>query len=121
MVKYHPYQHLYFNFIAGKDYSKVFDTDYWGLSYKEGIEYILKNDQRDKIKIETLYPKSREKISYILDEKERSRLFFNEDIQTADYLLTTFKTNKEFSYNEEFYSIIINDNKIMTIFKLNSN
>ena len=37
MIKIHPYQYAYFNFLAGKDFNKKFEMDYWGLSYKENI------------------------------------------------------------------------------------
>ena len=52
MILYHPYENVYFNFIAGKSLKEArqkFDVDYWGLSYKEGLEYVLKNDSSKKI------------------------------------------------------------------------
>ena len=50
-LKNHPHQYVYFNFIT-KDYAmKNFDLDWWGVSHKSSIEYILANDEKDKIKI----------------------------------------------------------------------
>ncbi len=40
MYKLHPYQASYFNFIAGKQPSQRYDTDYWVSSYKEAIEWV---------------------------------------------------------------------------------
>ena len=54
MVRYHPYQNVYFNVLAGrdmKDIKKNFELDYWGLSYREALEYIVKNDKNKSIKI----------------------------------------------------------------------
>ena len=46
MVELHPHQYIYFNRLFGKgvaEAAKSYETDYWGNSYKEGVEYIVKN------------------------------------------------------------------------------
>jgi hypothetical protein len=46
MVKLHPHQYVYFNRLFGggvAEAAKSFDTDYWGNSYKEGVEWVVKN------------------------------------------------------------------------------
>jgi dolichyl-phosphate-mannose-protein mannosyltransferase len=46
MVRLHPYQYIYFNrALAGglNSAASKFDTDYWGLSYKEGATWIARN------------------------------------------------------------------------------
>ena len=45
MVALHPYEYIYFNRISGglaKAHNQ-YDTDYWGLSMREGMEWINKN------------------------------------------------------------------------------
>jgi hypothetical protein len=45
----HPYEHIYFNRLFGggiKEAAKSFETDYWGSSYKEGVEWVVKNYKR---------------------------------------------------------------------------
>jgi len=42
----HPYEYVYFNrLVAGGEEaaSSLFETDYWGLSYKEGLEWLRDN------------------------------------------------------------------------------
>ncbi len=58
MIQLHPYQYIYFNRIFGKgtaEAAKSFETDYWGSSYKEGVEWIVKNyrnyDENKKVKV----------------------------------------------------------------------
>jgi 4-amino-4-deoxy-L-arabinose transferase-like glycosyltransferase len=58
MIQLHPYQYIYFNRIFGKgvtEAAKSFETDYWGNSYKEGVEWIVKNyrnpDENKKVKV----------------------------------------------------------------------
>jgi hypothetical protein len=44
MVQLHPYEYVYFNRLSGglrKQYRR-FETDYWGLSYREGLEWVLR-------------------------------------------------------------------------------
>ena len=44
MVRLHPYQSVYFNrLVAGglRHASSRFETDYWGQSYKEGVDWLL--------------------------------------------------------------------------------
>lgn len=44
MVALHPYQYIYFNHISGglKQAKNQYDTEYWGLSLREGMEWINK-------------------------------------------------------------------------------
>jgi hypothetical protein len=41
MIRIHPYQNVYFNDFAGKNIAENFEIDYWGVSYKEGLDFIL--------------------------------------------------------------------------------
>ncbi len=45
MVALHPYQYIYFNRASGglKQAKGLYDTEYWGLSLREGMEWINKN------------------------------------------------------------------------------
>ncbi len=46
MVRLHPYQSLYFNRLVGgglKEGGAKYEADYWGFSYKEAAEWLLKN------------------------------------------------------------------------------
>jgi hypothetical protein len=46
MLRLHPYEYVYFNrLVAGgvQAASKRFETDYWGLSYKEGVDWLIEN------------------------------------------------------------------------------
>ncbi len=49
IVKLHPYQQTYFNAFAGKNPSENFDADYWGISYKQALEFISTNYPYSKV------------------------------------------------------------------------
>jgi len=58
MIQLHPYEYIYFNRMFGKgitEAAKSFETEYWGSSYKEGVEWIVNNyrnyDGDKKVKV----------------------------------------------------------------------
>jgi len=121
MIKYHPYQNLYFNRVAGKNMreaKKNFELDYWGLTYKKGLEYILKNDKRDGIKI-AANTVAAEFNFYILPEKDRKRLLYIENLGESDYFLSNYKFHpEEYTWKGEIYSIEIDGAKIFIVYKI---
>lgn len=123
MVKYHPYQNVYFNILAGKNMSEVkdnFELDYWGLSYKEALEYILKNDKDRFIKIYTTTTPGRPIFSAVLLRPgERNRLVYTKEVSEAKYFLSNYRLHKdEFHFANEYYSVKIGGAKIMVVYKL---
>ena len=78
MVRYHPYQYVYFNRLAGRDMASAarkFELDYWGLSYKQGLEYLLRLDRSTQIKV-LVDNLPGELNALILPREERQRLKF---------------------------------------------
>ncbi|MBI3491205.1 MAG: hypothetical protein HY047_05395 [Acidobacteria bacterium] len=50
MIRLHPYQSVYFNRVFGGGVAAAaerFDTDYWGQSYREGVEWLMANYRPD--------------------------------------------------------------------------
>jgi hypothetical protein len=48
MARLHPYETIFFNRLFGRgvaEAARAFETDYWGNSYKEGVEWIVENYQ----------------------------------------------------------------------------
>lgn len=57
MSKLHPYEYAYFNSLVGGlrgAYGK-YDTDYWGKSYKEAVEWLKSNEIKDSKKIYRIF------------------------------------------------------------------
>ncbi|MBU0480951.1 MAG: glycosyltransferase family 39 protein [Proteobacteria bacterium] len=119
--KMHPYQNVYFNRLAGKNLTEIinkFELDYWGLSYRECLEYILEHDQRKNIKIS--YANFAAVVnSYILPAKERQRLTYVEILGDADYLIDNFRWRKggyPFLEKSEIYSVEVAGGKIASVY-----
>jgi len=121
MVRNHPYENLYFNRLAGGSMSEIkqrYDMDYWGLTYRKGLETILAQDSRQHILFTSNSPPGKDNLD-ILPPEQRQRLEYTSDLQTADYYLGNYLTHPgEYPFPDEIYTIEIGGAKILTVFKL---
>jgi hypothetical protein len=122
MIRLYPYEYVYFNIFAGKDLGVAqnrFTVDYWGLSFKYGLEYILKNDDRKKITYTTLEGFG-SPIEWLLSKSDRDRLGFVKDLADADYCLSTYRYgNKEnLDTKKIVYTLSVNGGSLISIYKL---
>ena len=123
MVRNHPHQNVYFNKLAGKKFSDRFEMDYWGLSYKENLEFLLDYDTSDKLFV---YNSSKMEMFYMLlclNDKDRSRITIVPSPIQADYWITNYYNDKN-DYDKKFYNkfflindIVVDGNSINTVFK----
>ena len=121
MVRYHPYENVYFNVLAGAPPTlrQRFELDYWGLSYKQAIDFILANDPGQGIKIFVANPPGRDYINAGLSGEQKNRLISVDDPDEANYFVSEFRGHPEdYPYGEEYYSIMIRGTKIMVVYHL---
>ncbi len=121
MVRHHPYGNVFFNRLAGDGMRRVrdrFEMDYWGLSYRRGLEYVLRHDKRGSIKV-TLQPGLGEASAAILPAAERLRLVVVEKRREAEYFLGNYRWHSgEYPFRHEVYSVRVGDASIMTVYDL---
>ena len=136
IIKFHPVQQVYFNSFAGIDPMKNFEGDYWGVSNKVGLEWIVNNDKREFIRV--VYNQGMAPVSmnrHMLKKEDRGRLKFIakkegmilKEIE-ADYYITNFyndaseylkmKAGNTFPYNKCVYSLDINQMSILSIYDI---
>jgi hypothetical protein len=121
MVRYHPHENVYFNALAGDPLTlgKRFELDYWGLSYKQAVDFILANDPSHIIKIFIVNPPGRDYINSGLSLEQKSRLTIVDDPANANYFVSEFRWHPEdYPYAHEFYSIKVRGTKIMVVYQL---
>jgi hypothetical protein len=121
MVRYHPHENVYFNVFAGDPSTlrQRFELDYWGLSYKQAIDFILKNDSGQNIKIFVANPPGRDYINGGLPEEQKARLILVDDPVNANYFVSEFRWHPDdYPYANEIYSINIRGTKIMVVYRL---
>jgi hypothetical protein len=123
MVYNFPFQQVYFNKLVDHNppeyLRKNFEMDYFGVSYRQSLEYILKHDKSDTINIAIEnYPGYGNNM--ILLEEERKRLNYVE-LKDAKYFVTNYRGHSQDYIDlapHKWHSIKVLNNSINTIFKL---
>jgi len=113
MVRAHPLQNVYFNALAGKNWKSKFDVDYWGLSNRMALEYIL---ERDQARVVRVYPPGLGFVTPLILKKDfRARFAPIELIGNADYITDYFAIPD--SQFELFHEIKVGNEVITSIYK----
>jgi hypothetical protein len=122
MIANNPFQQVYFNELMNKSPEYIrsqFELDYWGASYKQSLEYILKEDKSEHINIAVANVPGRLNVR-ILPVQDRERINLVE-IENAKYFITNYRWHPK-DYDEykqkKWHAIKVNNNTINEIFKL---
>ena len=123
MVRWHPYQYLYFNVFAGQ-YAKKYDVDYWAVAYRPLLEKIVGQDPQGTYSIFPIWWMWQ--VNYFvstsaLPAKDRARIINDRSENCSDYVITILKGNyKQYSEKKEFEvfdELKIDGQMIYTTFK----
>ncbi|MGD0005575.1 MAG: glycosyltransferase family 39 protein [Anaerolineaceae bacterium] len=119
MVRYHPFQYVYFNFLAGprmSDIKENFSLDYWGISVRNGLEYIAGIDPAQKINVQIVGNFSEGWL--VLPKQDRQRLNITAS-QPPDYIIDTYRRYpiEKVTQGKVIYSIRVGDTDILTVYK----
>jgi hypothetical protein len=121
MIRFHPYQNVYFNFLAGNPATlrQRFELDYWGLSYKQAIDDILAHETEDPIVVSVATPSGKYYRDTALSIEQRERLYLTTDVGEAKYFISNFRWHPDdYPYQDEFYSVDVRGTKIIVVYKL---
>ena len=125
MFKYHPYQNVYFNFLAGKDFNNKFELDYWGLSNVNALRYIVENDDGN-INVSRVGISDLHLSKAFLPKKYRNKLSIIDNVVNSHYIIDNYRylpfkdINQNFKIPSDykiFYEIKIDGIPINTIYK----
>ena len=125
MFKYHPYQNVYFNFLAGKDFNNKFELDYWGLSNVNALRYIVENDDVN-INVSRVGISDLHLSKAFLPKKYRNKLSITDNVVNSHYIIDNYRyppfkdINQNFKIPSDykiFYEIKIDGVPINTIYK----
>ncbi len=96
-ISHHPYQFVYFNAIATTFFTPVeenFEMDYWGLGYRQGLEYVLENETGD-IALMVEHPPGYDN-HHILKGNEAERLIYLQGLHKKGmYYLADYRAKKK--------------------------
>lgn len=125
MIRFHPFQHVYFNFLAGEHRELRFDQDYWGLAYKQALETLLEKDSSTVIPFYTQnYPCTANHAFLPMEKEVRLVQVWGE--RGAKYYLSNFRErrelnlfqNKTFPFLEPVFFIRAGETPIIGVFKV---
>lgn len=119
MIFYHPYQNLYFNVLAGgmENVKKNFELDYYGLTFRKGLEYIARTDNDPKITV--FFSHGIQNSIDILPERDRVRFVPQDKPEGAKYILTNYRWHPQ-EYGEELnrvYAVAVSGAVVMSVYK----
>jgi hypothetical protein len=118
MIRYHPFQNVYFNILAGSDVDQRFELDYWGLSFRKGLEYIVNNDKRPVIGLSANATIPMRNNFIFLEKRDLDRLRIT-DVDQADYFMTNYRWHPgSYSFADEVYTVSAYDLTLLSVFKL---
>ncbi len=113
MIRLHPYQVVYFNRIfAGGLQGAVlkYETDYWGSSYKEGIEWVIKNYHSDlQRKVRIRNSSGLFQIGYYIKKDPQARERFQMVERDPDIYLSTTRWGYHQSYPGKILHVVERD------------
>jgi len=123
MARAHPFENVYFNVLAGRNWKDKFDVDYFGMANRQALEYILAHDSRRKIAVGadsfTLVFAAFKAIPL----QERQRLEAAAPGQPVDYLFDNFyhmphaappRDSKDY---EPYYEVRVDGELILEVFR----
>ncbi len=106
LIRFHPYQHIYFNPFIKKIANKNFEIDYWGLANHEAIEFIVEDSKKNNFKTVSIRTASFTPLSYsrkILDFNENQFLFQGTTHSDQQYIFTNFHYEKNPKYQKKYF------------------
>jgi len=122
MFKAHPFESMYFNTLAGKDWKSHFDVDYWSLGSQKALEYVVRHDTKPFVKVGSVSQLTDFGGSRLMDSTEHGRLYGVHSPLLADYMIDIFRTNPAPFINSKntyapYHDIKIGDETIISIYK----
>jgi len=121
MVWLHPFEHVYFNVFAGrKNLERRYELDYWCLSYRQGLEWIVRHDDRPQIHVDcSLCKIPGELNSLLLPIADRKRIVIESNATQADYVMTNYRVHPlNYEYPHEVTRVFAGDLRILSVFRL---
>jgi Dolichyl-phosphate-mannose-protein mannosyltransferase len=119
MVEAHPNQQVYFSFLPAAKAEELFERDYWGSSYRQGLEWLLTHDPAPVIPVYAAEPELLENALSILKPDERAR-FQVLSTKSERYYLTNYRFHPQpYSVEEvgwEVHAVRSNGVKILSVF-----
>jgi len=118
MFKLHPYEYIYFNPIAKKVFNieKTFETDYWGISYKQASEEIIKYLEINNIEKPLVYACN---IDYAVSYYSKGKFILTNKTEKANFIICDTERDIIRKNNQKIFSSIQADGITLNVIRVN--
>ena len=120
MVQMHPNQQVYFSFLPAQTAERLFERDYWGLSYRQGLEWILAHDPAPQVNVSVVWPTPLYNNSLILSPAQRARIRYVPRTKPGcRYFLTAYRWHPQSyldSLGTEVHTVRAGKLKLLSVF-----
>ncbi|KAA9327025.1 hypothetical protein F0P96_17415 [Hymenobacter busanensis] len=121
MVQLHPFQNVYFSCVPAATAERLFERDYWALSYRQGLEWILAHDASPRVAVAAPRYAPFYNNTLILPPAERNRLqFMPRESNSYRYFITGYRWHPQSyadSVGQEVHAIRAGGLKVLSVFR----
>jgi hypothetical protein len=122
MIRAHPMQNVYFNVLAGSDWRRTYELDYWGLGNRAALEYLLAHDSSATF---TIRPESSTDLGQallLLRPADRARVRVVDRNAPAKYVLTNYRgvdvdAAEQVPARRLFYRLVVDGEVILSVYE----
>jgi len=118
MVQLHPLENIYFNALAGPTPERAYETDYWCLSYRQGLAWIAAHDSRPTVRVYSKFLHPLELNRSIQPAAVRQRLQVVDTAAQADYVLVNYSYQQPTPYLRLRYTLQAGGLRVLDIYQL---
>jgi hypothetical protein len=119
MIRYHPYQYAYFNAIGRKYAMDYFEKDYWGLSYRNALEFLVKYVPEGNINVNWKVDPCEWNLIWLSDH-DQERIHIVREQGEFDYYITNYRSERPVDASDKkIYEIKVQGITIMAVYKMN--
>ena len=117
----HPYQYAYFSCVPGPAAARLFERDYWGVSSRDGLAWIMAHDHRAIVTVSDTFPQAYpvRNNALLLPAADQARLRFVSDAR-AQYYIGMYRWHPgpyEAFYGTVAHEISVAGLPILTVFR----
>ncbi|MBA2422082.1 MAG: hypothetical protein H0V61_02505 [Chitinophagales bacterium] len=115
----HPYQYAYFNAIGRKYAMDYFEKDYWGLSYRNALEFLVKYVPEGNINVNWKVDPCEWNLIWLSDH-DQERIHIVREQGEFDYYITNYRSERPVDASDKkIYEIKVQGITIMAVYKMN--
>jgi hypothetical protein len=119
MVWMHPHQQTYFSYLPRRQVERLFERDYWGLSFRQGLAYVVAHQPTGPVCIEVTHTILLDNNKSWLSPTDQARLVVAPR-SLGQYFITTYRTmpgSYPDSVGQEIFWVRADGVKILSVFQ----